>query len=388
VNARIAAVVVLVFAPTVATAQRAQSLRPASATIDAEFSGIISARELADGRVLVADVGERRVFLADFAKQAATAVGRVGQGPGEYQSPGTLYSLGHDSTLMVEQRFGRWHIFAGAELATTLPADDRIVTAFQRAVSGADGRGTLVRLVGAGLGGKDIPKTGPESMVILRALRASGRVDTIGMAKAAPTRINAQTNARGEITQIAIVTPPFAAGDAVSLFEDGWLAIVRVQPYRVDWRAPDGRVTNGTPLPWRSPRVTDRELEAFFRARARPSAGTSAADGEQAIRRQVDEARAIAPTLVSPVASGGAYVPGGPSGTGVVQLPDGRLLIRHPETPDRPTPLYDIVDRGGRLAGTLALGAGQWIVATGRGGAYVVTTDGDGIQTLSRHPWP
>ena len=43
---------------------------------------------------------------------------------------------------------------------------------------------------------------------------------------------------------------------------------------------------------------------------------------------------------------------------------------------------------GGLLLGQLVLASNQHILGFGAQSAYVITTDDDGIQRLTRHPWP
>jgi hypothetical protein len=55
-----------------------------NARLDEEFTYVGSIRELANGRVLIADEKENRLFVADFAQRQVHQIGRVGSGPGEY----------------------------------------------------------------------------------------------------------------------------------------------------------------------------------------------------------------------------------------------------------------------------------------------------------------
>lgn len=48
-----------------------------------------------------------------------------------------------------------------------------------------------------------------------------------------------------------VVTPnPLAFEEKPVLFPDGWIAIVRGDPYRVEWLSPDGQRVRGDPLPF------------------------------------------------------------------------------------------------------------------------------------------
>ncbi len=366
-------------------------LKPAAARLPDDFSAIISVRELTDGRVLIADAIENKVVVADFATGTAAQVGHNGAGPGEYQVPGQLIPIGNDSTIMVEPRAGRWHLFHGAKLASTMPPDHPAVVLMQRFATGADGRGYAIRHVAFAADERAAPSTvAPESSWVMRVHRGTAKADTLGRVKNAKRVINTTTNARGEVTMMTMLTPPFAIGDETALFEDGWLAIVRSEPYRVDWRSPDGRVTRGPVLPWPKVKITERDVTEYYRARARASATVDAARAAETLRGQVELAMKMIPDVLPPIATQGPTVQGGPNvrQPGLIVLGDGRLLIRHPETPDHPTARYDVVDRRGVQVGAIALGKAEWITAVSRKWAYIVSMDDDGLQYLSRHPWP
>jgi hypothetical protein len=64
------------------------------------FTRISGLRELADGRVIVADQSEKRVVLLDSAWSAARTIARQGQGPLEYSFPAAVIAYPGDSTLI------------------------------------------------------------------------------------------------------------------------------------------------------------------------------------------------------------------------------------------------------------------------------------------------
>jgi hypothetical protein len=78
------------------------SLRPPALQFAEEFTAITSVREIAGGRVLVIDERDNRIVVADFVKNTATRIGRVGSGPNEDRRVGRLWPLDGDSTVMVD----------------------------------------------------------------------------------------------------------------------------------------------------------------------------------------------------------------------------------------------------------------------------------------------
>jgi hypothetical protein len=167
-----------------------------------------------------------------------------------------------------------------------------------------------------------------------------------------------------------IIGTPFSSEDRALLFPDGWIAVVRLQPYRVDWRRPDGHWVRGPLLPFHPRRVTAQErVWAMTRAYGRALRDTEQLSGW--------------PEIVPPFLSwnrGRAPV--------LLALPDGRLAIARTPTASDSTNRYDLVDRTGALTAVLRLPPYEAIVGFGARSVYVVATDEDDAQRLRRHPWP
>jgi hypothetical protein len=350
-------------------------LAPAESKLEQEFSSIIGARELADGRLLVSDATEQKILIVDFRGKTATQVGKNGQGPGEYQIPERFWAIGGDSSLMIERRTSRWHLFKGAELVKTLPADDPTVAALRRLANGADGRGNVIRVAAftdekSAAGRAMAAGNGPESSYVLRANRRTGKVDTVAWIKNPKSEITTTTNARGEITSVSVQRVPFGSGEEVALFEDGWLAIARLDPYRVDWISPAGQMTKGARLPWQGTRVTDADVVAWLTQGGRGQPVTDA------IKERAAGWMPKVPTTVPALTL-----------DGVRAMEGGQLLVRHPATAAQPEAHYDVVDRSGKIRGTIAMPKGESILAVSKKWAYVVYVDDDGLNFLRRHPW-
>lgn len=108
------------------------------------FTSVANIRELKDGRVLVTEPGLHRLSVADFARSSVTAVGRRGQGPGEYEAPGRLFALAGDSTLLTDFVTRRWFVLLGARIVETLPATRPANRVLGPDLSGADTAGRAV----------------------------------------------------------------------------------------------------------------------------------------------------------------------------------------------------------------------------------------------------
>lgn len=75
-----------------------------------EFNGISSARRLGDRRILVANAGGPELVLYDSAGRYQRAVGRKGEGPGEFQGPISVFGWRSDSLVVYDPAVLRWTI--------------------------------------------------------------------------------------------------------------------------------------------------------------------------------------------------------------------------------------------------------------------------------------
>lgn len=346
--------------------QAPRGLPPASARLSAEFTRIVGVRELSDGRVLIADGGDTRLVVADLAHNTTAPIGRQGGGPGEYTSLGPLLVLGGDSSLMADRSARRWLLLDRDRIVSTLPPDAPALVATNGSLIGADRYGFV-------LGTRSSPPpTGSsvigrkDSVAGVRVALASGTADTVLRLRRPPARMNIQTDPKGRLTSVSINRPPFSIGEEAFVFPDGWLAVARLDPYRLDWRSPDGRWIHGPPLPFAEVKLDARERQAYIDRRTRESGKPLSLAPDE------EWPATIPPFQASPL----------------VGLPDGNVLVARTPTADHPESWYDWVDRRGRLIAQLRLPANQRLAAVGQRGAYVVTTDDDGIQRLERHPWP
>jgi hypothetical protein len=350
-------------------------LRPANARLEHEFTFITSVRELADGRVLVVDEKDNQVFVADFDAQRVRPVGRTGRGPGEFRQVGRLWPLGGDSTLMADPFARRQLVFDGDRIvATRVPNLGRVESG---QLLGVDrlGRATY-EIHSFTRAGK---LTGlRDSMYVLR-MTPGGKTDTIARvpseyAHLDPTKPPTSLSLGAGPRTPRVYTANLVARDQVITFTDGWTAVARTTPYRVDWCAPNARCTASAPIAETPARMTDADKRAY-------------------VQRMVHSANWRADLTVSEVKGWTEFIP--PFVPMVSQIdasplramPDGRLLIERVPTAAAGA-CHDIVDRRGARAGQICLPANQRIVGVGRASMYVTETDADNLQWLRRHPWP
>jgi hypothetical protein len=364
-----------------AQAERPLKLPPANATLAEEFTVIGSVRELSDGRVLITDPRDGRVVVADLKTGAVIQVGRKGKGPNEYENPGPLIPLAADSSLLSDFMQRRWLLFSGPAIVATLPPDTPIIKAVSTFVRGADGRGNVWTTASPHRFNQETAKPGTltfgpaDSDFVVRANRATARLDTVTKLRGVVSRQTVTANAEGKFQSVTQSRPPLTVGEEAALFGDGWFAIARLDPYRVDWISPEGRVTRGRPIPVTPIKVTAAEKEAYF---ARQAAARAPRPGmpalPEALRRELDALRDQFPGVFPPFTAG-------PIAAG-----DGTLWLRRPVSMNFPDYRYDVVDRRGQLVGVVSLAKGERIITVSATAAYVVWKDADDIERLRRHP--
>jgi hypothetical protein len=351
-------------------------LRPAEIVFngsDEEFSQVTAVRELADGRLLVADRLEGRIVLLDPVSRRVTPIGRRGRGPGEYSAVGGLYALRGDSTLLTDPTTRRWHIVSGDRIVN-VPVTP-IASQFGSALGGIDSLGRVLGVVGFRVSSTvPVMRDRADSLLVLRLDRATQRVDTIA-------RIRGQGPQAAATSRMGVGAPavasPYTSEDLAVVFADGWVAVAYTSPYRVDWRMPAGRWVRGAPLPFTGRNLNDREKCAVYLQLADRAYGNC---GPAMVRQWPG----VLPPFL-PWTRRGQTAPLSPT---VLAIPDGRLLIRRAPSPNSTATMYDIVDRRGALVGVLALPSREAVIGFGVRSVYVLATDSDGIQSLRRHPWP
>lgn len=351
------------------------TLRPAEVSFAEEFTVVAGIRELPDGRVLVTDERENRITLLDPAGGAVRAVSRKGSGPGEYQQVARLFAFGADSTVMQDRFRNGWYFFAGDSVRSSLPWNGgpfAVLTNGGRLI-GVDREGRFILQV---LTGVPTPG-GPPSFIVVRldrrtrhldTLTALGRIDIPGTTDG-PQRADATPGSRPRRYVMNII-----AQDQVAMFPDGWIAIARVAPYRVDWCPPAQRCRTGSPIPFEAPATSTTEKTAYLEwaheARLWPPTN------------KLEETTGW-PLLMPPFDIQARFM----DGTALLTLPDGRLLIERTPTKAQPGRRYDVIDRTGALAGAFTVPPTTRVVGAGAKGIYVTVRDDDDLVRLRRHPW-
>src|SRR5687767_209958 len=347
-------------------APRAITLRPADATLGEPFTSIHSIRELADGRVLISDYSpDNRVVVADLLSGRVRRVGNVGAGPREYRQAGRLFALPGDSTLLIDSPDrGRWWLLMHHDsIVRNVPPDSPALRVVGGSPAGVDDRGRVLGVRSAGSEKLDHNRIRLQ-LIALVGERNSARADTIARLR----------GDEYQITQVGTRERPFwnqiqlsgSVADQAMLFPDGWIAVVRVQPYRVEWRNSSGTWIRGPEVPWEWPPADAKEKAAAFERLKRRIGDRAKADDRPWTDR-------LAPVRTN---------------NSMIAAPDGKLFVLRAQWSKEPDTRYDVFDRTGQRIGQLALPDSERVVGFGPRTVYISVRDADGFHTLRRHPWP
>jgi hypothetical protein len=244
--------------------------------------------------------------------------------------------------------------------------------------AGADLAGRILGAVGFAHSSVPVPTRENADSVILflaDAFAPQPRLDTIARVRGrGPGGLCIST--RGERGRRVGTCNPVATEDLALLFPDGWVAVAGSDPYRVDWRSPEGQWTRGTPIPVARTAMDDREKCAFL---ARRSGGAANAPCDPSPYAWPSDLPPYLPLVPQGMAA--------PASSTLFAVSDGRLLIRRISSASSSATEYDLIDRRGVLVGTLTLPPNEAVVGFGKRAVYVVATDDVDLQTLRRHPW-
>lgn len=369
----LAILVVTATLPLAAQAPRTVRLGPPVARLSEEFSGVISVRELSDGRVLVSDSRDNRLVMADFGTDRIAPVGSVGEGPGEYLGATLLLPLGGDSTLMGSVVSRRWNLIYGGRVINLAPS-----APFTELLQGAGDRlgSSRGRLVVVRNTRRSSSTQQSDSSFVVLVSPATMKEDTVHqrLRPFEPVVSASEVDRTGSIN-----SPAYRWDDRTVVAPDGWIAHVRPEPYQVSWYDPaSGAWRNGAPIAEPVVRVTAREKEAFEQRRRAGSSGQIRPQGSNS---------ATGPS-VNVVTTWPETIPPFTTDIGTVGTThDGRVVVFPTPTADHPNPRYDVIDRQGVREYQIGVSSNEKTIGFGRGVVYVVSTDEFGLQTLSRHRW-
>ena len=338
-----------------------------------EFERIRGVRELADGSVLISDRQRNALLHLASMRSSPVVIGRIGAGPGEYRVAGDLWPLSGDTSLFTDQYSGRWLLLSGVRIVGTLPESRPGNLAVRGLTQGATRLGEVVALRRFGEGNPRVRiESASDSFVVVRARITSDLVDSLAVIAGAGADGFAVLPERAGRPSYVLPVNPLAAAEHVLMQRDGWMAVVRLSPYRVDWRRPDDSWIRGAALP-RTTRRVGRDEQCAAIERAFSASWPCDPSEFKGWPEFVPPVRWFNPHFEEP---------------SLLSLPQGRVAIARTPLPPDKRRRYDIVDRRGTLVAVLALSLSEVLVGSSARHAYVAWTDEDGLQSLRRYDWP
>lgn len=353
---------------TAATQATTIHLRSRGTTLAHEFERLSSARELESGVLVAVDQGEGAIFRIDFGSNTVQQIGRKGGGPQEYGELGRLNCASNDSSLIDDRQLGRWMLLKDDRIVSSEMIVDRF--GYTPVLAGGDRFGRLLELRALKYGqSPGLPRleypAAAESLLVIIDYRRGLQRDTVARVRGAFRGLKRllKSVAPSESPIPWIVQNPFAIEEQAVLFCDGWIAIVRSNPYSIEWIGYPERRSISAALPFVKVRVGEVQMIAATEA---------------------EHGRTIEPKELAPWPD---FLPAF-SKNALFPLQDGRLAIRRIGEAGTPGTRYDIVDRTGRVSARLELKSRESVLTFGKESVYVVSTDSDGVQTLTKYVWP
>ena len=369
----------MVSLPSPARAQAARAvvpIGPPNATLKEEFTRLLSVRELASGRVLLTDDQDSRIIAADFRTDAVRTLGRAGDGPGEYRTVGRLWDIGGDSTFMSVPYRSRWILLHRDSIVSTLTGQVPIVLkAGGGVVRGADARGAVLTLAPTVY----VPGTrytAPDSFTYVRINRATLKLDSV--LKVANTdkdiKVYPRSTGAPPPPDKRMYSISLKARDQIAVFPDGVVAILRGNPYRVDWCLAPGKPCTIGALQERESRAWgDADKSAYLKAMNALAAWPPTTNVDQTFGW---------PEKMPPFAT-----PGGPDEANFWPTTSGNVVVERLPNASSALFSYDVIDSHSRLVAKFSVPPGHRILGFGAKSAYVIHVDDDQVQRLQRHSW-
>jgi hypothetical protein len=322
------------------------------------FNRISGIRELRDGRVLVADVGQSKVWVLSRDLRTGTQVGRTGKGPGAYQSADGLFAFG-DTTLI--------YSFDGANAVQILPdltigrADSiaplsPVPPAFPPEARAIDATGAIYY---AGLRPNRAAAGTRDSVPLLRRTITGTRADTVAWLR---IPVSGMRRAKNADSLIRSRPDPFEWRDAFTVDASGRVAIIRGDDYRVEYLEA-GRVTRGAGEPGARIAVTEADIQRLRDA----SFTVTTPQGPRTITSEPDHA-------ITPVK------PFFPDETRPLVDPNGRLWVERSAAAADTMSHYDVFDRAGKTAFNVTLKDKARVVGFGAGSVYLTKPVGRQVR--------
>ncbi len=333
------------------------------------FSGVASVSELSDDLLLVTDFKDAEVFRVRWNSGEMEPAARRGRGPNEYAQPGGIYPMRNGEQWLMDQTQRRYLVFnsAGRPVRTQPFASGSTgsLMVTSNDPHRLDGRGREIERARPG-------RVGPtEFAALLR--RTAEREDTLAQLKNPEVITNAAAGAR------VMMNVRFSPSDGFAVTAEGDVAVVRAEPYRVEWHLDGGRRVMGQTVAYTPLAVTaaDREAAQAARAALAVPGGVRISHTDQNGQQREMDPRSLLPE-VKLAEQKPAF-----DANRLYADKENRVWVGRYTEHGAPE-VYDIFDRSGARVDRVTLPAGFKLVGFGAKRVYVVREDADGLQWLGR----
>jgi hypothetical protein len=358
--------------------------------IEDPFSMIGGAMELKSGQVLMIDVAEMDLVLVDFAKGTRTIVGRKGSGPGEYRAPQAMMIVPGDSVWVFDggqMRFVTYGPDMKAGATVPMMTFDQATSTAMTAPMVGDRKGRFyasAMKIEMGRSGGSGGRGGTMQM---------GIPDSVGLMRVDPrkpeareelARVKFPVSGKPEMKQVnerllryTLAFPGLVAADAWAVFADGRVAIVRNNPYSVEFIAADGKKSAPVRVAYTQIPVTEADKKAEM-----DEAQRLMKEQSKAVQKMMPNNITMEFEMLPPVSWPATYPAVSP--LGAMAAPDGRLWVKRSVPAREGREMWDVIDQGGRLVGRWRLPAKTTIVGMGNSVVFAARTDEDDFRYAQR----
>ncbi len=349
--------------------------------------------ELSDGRVVISDPSHRELWMADFSTGERVAIGRLGDGPGEFRAIRSVFKLAGDSIAVSQDGpLARVAVLSpdGTAVRTIALTADPTPAAVIEARGYAewtaqpkysDARG---RMYGARPRlplGMELDTSWSREYQLMRINPATGAIDSLGRVPAALDGTRPRPLGDGSGFEIDLFPGAHTPQQTWQVLEDGTVAIVDGATYEIRFVSPDTtrrvRVPHDvrplTPEAWRRYTDTAAATQQRMMRGAVPMDGPAGTPLEFTVR--IPPAPATMPATLSSPRRG--------------LLTDGReLWIPVPAAGDDPLAheRWDVIDAQGTRRGIVELPPRTVLLGVSARHVYTATIDDDDVRTVRRHP--
>ena len=323
-----------------------ERLSDGDATSGPAFSSVVTLEELPDGRLVALDSREGVLKLVDLRAGTVQDLGQRGAGPLEYMSASALVPFRGESLLVFDHVQRRFLVVGPDGKAGRSFSQPSGLSSIE--IKGSDDLGQVFC--------EPISWSPTDTVPVVRWEPSSGSVDTLMYVDGADLvpQASKQTVGAAAGTVLRFLGPhPLGARDLWTTRPGAHLSVVRVKPFRVEWRDLQGRLLSNTPsIPYQRIRVTRADRDA------RPDIS-------------------VWPEARPPYSQEFLRIG-----------PDGFLWLKSLANADSTVTVYFALGQDGLVVRRIGLPAGGRLVGVGRNRVYVATADESGLVTVTRYSFP